>query len=50
MKTPKDITYILVECNYLLKPPKQMKGRLLMIYMQEYHSNSEETMKYSKFK
>ena len=31
MKPPKVINYILVECNFNLKPPIQMKGWLIII-------------------
>ena len=34
MKPPKVINYILVECNFNLKPPIQMKGWLIIIYIQ----------------
>ena len=45
MKPPKDIKYVLVECNSFLKLPRQMKGFLIMIYIQVIISDSEEINK-----
>ena len=41
MKPPNDINYVLVECNYFLKPPRQIIGILIMIYIQEHLSDSK---------
>ena len=49
MKPPNDIIFLLVECNSFLKTPRQMKGCLIMVYIQEHHSESEYIIKYSKF-
>ena len=49
MKPPKDINYVSVEFNSFLKPPRQMKGCLVMIYIQEHISECEEIKKYSMF-
>ena len=38
MKPPKDIKYILVQFNSFIKSPRQMKGCLVMIYIQEHIS------------
>ena len=46
MKPPKDISYVWVECNYLLKSLRQNKGCLDMVYIQERHSESEDIIKY----
>ena len=45
MKPPKDIMYVLVECNSFLTLPRQMKGCLIMIYIQVIISDSEEINK-----
>ena len=49
MKPPKDINVLLVECNYSLKYPRQMKGCIIMVYIQELHYDSEDKIKDSKF-
>ena len=48
MKTPKDMDFILFECNYFPKPPRQMKDCLIMVYIQEHHSDSEYIIKIYK--
>ena len=49
MKPPKDISYVLVEYNSFLKQQRQMKGCILMIYIQEYILDSEGIIKDSMF-
>ena len=49
MKPPKDVIYVSVECNSFIKSPRQIKGCLLMIYIQEHLSDSEEIIKDSMF-
>ena len=49
MKPPKDLIYVSVECNSFIKSPRQIKGCLLMIYIQEHLSDSEEIIKDSMF-
>ena len=49
MKPPKDINYVLFECNYSLKSPRQMKFFLIMVYIKEYHSDSKYIIRDSNF-
>ena len=49
MKPPKDISYVLVEFNSFLKLTRKMKRFLIMVYIQEHHSDSEDIIKYSEF-
>ena len=49
MKPTNKINYILVECNSFLKSPSQMKLCLVIIYIQEQLSDSEEIIKDSMF-
>ena len=42
MKTPKQINYVLFECNLFLKSPRKMKGSLVIIYIQVQFSECEE--------
>ena len=50
MKTPNDIMYVLIEYNLFLKSTRQIKYFPVMIYMQEYISDSGEIQKKSLFK
>ena len=45
MESPKDINYVSVECIYFLKTPIQIKGSLIMIYIQEHLFDSEKHIK-----
>ena len=49
MKPPKDFNYLLFECNSFKKPPRQLKGCILMLYIQHIFSDSEHIMKTSMF-
>ena len=48
-KPRKDIKFVLVERNFFLTSTSQMKVFILMVYIQEHHSDSEDIIKDSKF-
>ena len=48
-KPRKDIKFVLVERNFFLTSTSQMKVFLLMVYIQEHHSDSEDIIKDSNF-
>ena len=49
MKPSKSIKYVLVECNLFLKYPRQMKGCIVIIYIQEHITGSDKIIKYQIF-
>ena len=48
MKPPKDINFVLVECNSFLKSPRKIKGCLIMVYIQEHNPDSEDIIRDSQ--
>ena len=43
IKPPKDINYVSIECSSCLKLPRKMEGCIIVVYVQEHHSESEKS-------